>query len=152
MALNARERDLLNRATRRTPVGQALRRHWLPVLAEADLPAADAPPVWLRVMGEALVLFRDTSGRLGVLDAYCPHEGGSLTNGRNGDNALQCMLHGWAFDVTGRRVDGGAAHQGAARTVAYPVRVRHGRVWVYLGPPEQQPEFPADSGQAAATG
>jgi phenylpropionate dioxygenase-like ring-hydroxylating dioxygenase large terminal subunit len=86
-----------------------------------------------------LVLFRDEAGRLGLLDAYCPHEGGSLAAGCVVDGGLQCMLHGWAFDVTGQRVDGGAKHQGAARTTAYPTAERDARVWAYLGLPEQQP-------------
>jgi len=122
-------------------VGQALRRHWVPVTHIERTPAAGGPPVRLRLLGEGLVLFRDHQGRLGLLDAYCPHEGGSLGSGMVADGGLQCMLHGWAFDVTGCRVDGGAAHQGASRTTAYPVRENAGIVWAYLGEPGAEPPF-----------
>lgn len=137
--LSARELAALRDARRSTAVGQALRRHWLPVTATDRAPQIGGGPLRLRLLGEALVLFRDQDGRLGLLDAYCPHEGGSLAAGRVADGGLQCMLHGWAFAVTGQRVDGGATHQGASRTTAYPVRESDGTVWAYLGEPGSEP-------------
>lgn len=135
----------LQRASRNTPLGAALRRHWLPVADAATAPAPGAPARWMRVLTENLVLFTTHDGRMGVLDAYCPHEGGSLTNGTNVDGALQCMLHGWAFDPDGLRVDAGVRHaRVSTRTTAYPVAVHAGRVWVYMGPAEHQPPAPGD--------
>ena len=131
--LSARELDVLRRASRSTPVGKALRRHWLPVLPASRLPEPDGEPVSLRVLTEPLVIFRDSEGRIGVLDAYCPHEQGSLARGINAEGGLTCILHGWKFDGEGRRVDSGAVHGAPVRTAAYPAVVHEGVVWVFMG-------------------
>ncbi len=140
--LSAQETTVLRRATRYNPVGKALRRYWIPVLPVDQLPAADAPPVRLRVLNEHLIVFRDTSGRLGVLDAFCPHEGGSLAAGRNAEDGIQCMLHGWKYDVEGQRIDGGAVHVAAFKTISYPMVERQGLVWIYMGPAAERPAPP----------
>lgn len=89
------------------------------------------------------MLFVDSSGRIGVIDAYCPHESGSMAMGRNAENGLACMLHGWKFDVEGQRVDSGAVHAGPVRTRAYPA-VRHkGAVWIYMGAEGERPALPS---------
>ena len=89
----------------------------------------------VRVLNEPLVLFRDSQGRIGALDAYCPHEGGSLSRARNEEEGLTCPLHGWKFDVTGRRVDPAAIHSGPVRTAAYAGKVCDGLVWIFMGTP-----------------
>ena len=150
--MTPRELALLKQCGRSTPAGRALRRHWLPVLPESRLPEPDGEPVSLRVLGEPLVLFRDSAGRIGVIDAYCPHESGSLALGLNADGGLQCMLHGWKFDVEGNRVDSGAVHSGAARTKAYPVAVHQGLVWLYMGEEHGRPALPETAGRPAAQG
>jgi phthalate 4,5-dioxygenase oxygenase subunit len=141
--MTPQELTILRRARRGTPVGDALRRHWLPVLPEGRLPNPDGEPVSLRVLNEPLVLFTDTTGRHGVIDAYCPHEGGSLARGENAQGGLTCLLHGWKFDVDGYRVDSAAVHVGPIRTANYPVAVARGRVWIYMGPPELAPPRPS---------
>lgn len=74
------------------------------------------------------MLFRDSAGRIGVLDGYCPHEGGTLARGTNAKGGITCILHGWKFDVEGRRVDSGAVHGAPVRTASYPAVVHQGIV------------------------
>ena len=141
--LRPHELSVLQNAGRQTPHGQALRRHWLPVLAAADLAVPDGPPVPVRVLNESLILFRDSAGRLGALDSYCPHEGASLKWGINAEGGLACFIHGWKFDVDGHRVDSGAIHMRPVRTRAYPIATARDRVWVYLGDPDAAPTAPS---------
>lgn len=140
--LRPHELALLKSAGRQTPHGQALRRHWLPVLAVSAVAEPDCAPVEIRVLNEPLILFRDSLGRLGALDAYCPHEGASLKWGMNREGGLACFIHGWKFDVEGNRVDGGAVHMRQVRTRTYPVTAVQGKVWVYLGDPDTAPPAP----------
>ena len=102
--LSAEDNELLTRTGAGTPMGELFRRFWLPVLLGQELPAAaaDGPPVRVTVMGQDLVAFRDTEGRLGLLDEYCPHRGASLFLGRNEECGLRCVYHGWKFDVSGK--------------------------------------------------
>jgi phenylpropionate dioxygenase-like ring-hydroxylating dioxygenase large terminal subunit len=131
--LRPQEVALLKSAGRATPHGKALRRYWLPVLPADAVAAPDGPPVEVRVLNEPLVLFRDSAGRLGCLDAHCPHEGASLKWGVNQEGGLSCFIHGWKFDVEGLRIDSGAVHMRRVQTRAYPVLESEGRVWVFLG-------------------
>lgn len=140
--LPASEQAALTRAVRGTPVGEAFRRHWLPLLPADKAPAAGGTPVRLRALGETLALFRDLDGRLGLVDGYCPHEGGSLASGHVVGGGVQCLLHGWTFGVDGRRVDAGARFSPPVRVSAYRAVVAGGRVWGYLGAPEACPPLP----------
>ena len=88
-----------------TPMGQVMRRYWMPALLAAELPEPDCAPVRVKLLGETLVAFRDTSGRVGLLEEYCPHRLAFLFLGRNEDNGLRCVFHGWKFDVDGRCLD-----------------------------------------------
>ena len=72
-----------------TPMGNLLRRFWFPALLESELPVPDGPPVLLRLLGEDLLAFRDTGGRVGIVDAYCPHRRAGLFYGRNEANGLR---------------------------------------------------------------
>src|ERR1700741_1592296 len=83
------------------PMGGIMRRHWLPVCLSEEGAAKDGAPVKSRLVGEELVVFRDSDGRLGVRDEHCPHRGASLVFGRNEDCGLRCLYHGWKFDVDG---------------------------------------------------
>ena len=140
--LRSHELAVLKNAGRQTPHGQALRRYWLPVLPDSDLAEPGGPPVEVRILNEALILFRDSSGRLGALDSYCPHEGASLKWGINAEGGLACFIHGWKFDVEGNRVDSGAIHMRQLRTKSYPATAARGRVWVFLGDPGAAPPAP----------
>ena len=95
----------LTRTDQGTPMGDVMRCYWMPALLSSELPEADCPPVRVRLLGEDLVAFRDTSGRVGLLDEYCPHRLASLFLGRNEECGLRCVYHGWKFDVEGSCLD-----------------------------------------------
>jgi phthalate 4,5-dioxygenase len=146
--LNREENELITRVGPGTPMGEVLRRYWMPVLLEEELPKADCPPVRVRLLGEELVAFRDTDGRVGLLDEFCPHRLASLFLGRNEEHGLRCVYHGWKFDVEGRCVDmpnepAETNFKDKVRQLAYPTAELGGVIWAYLGPPELQPELPA---------
>ena len=86
-------------------MGTTMRRYWIPALLARELPEPDCPPVRVQLLGEDLVAFRDTQGRIGLLDELCPHRRASLFFGRNEECGLRCVYHGWKFDVGGRCVD-----------------------------------------------
>ena len=145
--LSKQENELLTQVGAGTPMGNLLRRYWVPALFSAQLPKADCPPVRVRLMHEDLVAFRDTDGRLGLIDERCPHRTASLFFGRNEECGLRCVYHGWKFDVDGNCVDmpsepdgTGFAHK--IKINAYPCIERGGVVWTYLGPAELKPAFP----------
>ena len=141
------EQELLVRTGPGTAMGDLFRRYWLPVLLTEELPAPDCPPVRLRVLGEPLVAFRDTSGRIGVLGAYCAHRRMDLFYARSEEGGLRCVYHGWKYDVAGACLDipGEPKDSRLKDDVPqawYPVREAGGVVWVYMGPPNETPELP----------
>ena len=103
--LSAEDNRLLTQSGSGTAMGELLRRFWLPVLLSQELPEADGAPKKITVMGEELLAFRDTRGRIGVIDQHCPHRGANLWLGRNEECGIRCVYHGWKFDVEGRCVD-----------------------------------------------
>ena len=145
--LTTAENELLCRVEGDAPMGRLMRRHWIPAALSEQLREPDGTPVRLRLLGEDLVAFRDTQGRLGVLGESCPHRKASLALGRNEECGLRCLYHGWKFDVDGnvlempseppRRLPQKVKHK------AYPVREAGGFVWVYMGPADKMPEFEA---------
>ena len=144
--LTQEQNKLLTRVGPGTPMGEVMRRYWIPALLDWELPEPDCPPVRLRLLGEDMVAFRDTSGRLGVLDEYCPHRLTSLWLGRNEGNGLRCVYHGWKFDVTGQCVDQMNEPRQFAekiKTTAYAAIEAGGVIWVYMGPKDKQPPPPS---------
>jgi phthalate 4,5-dioxygenase oxygenase subunit len=144
--LTAEENELLCRVEGQAPMGQLMRRHWTPVCLIEEVSEPDGTPVKAKVFGEDLVVFRDTKGRVGVMDEYCPHRRVSLVFGRNEDCGLRCLYHGWKMDVEGNVLEmvSEPAASGMAQKVkhlAYPVKEWGGFVWAYMGPKETQPEF-----------
>ena len=140
--LTAEENDLLTRTGAGQPMGEYFRRFWLPAALSEELPEADGAPVRVTLMGEDLVAFRDTEGRVGLVSARCPHRGADLYFGRNEECGLRCVYHGWKFDVTGTAVDlpnvpPGVRHHETVRVRSYPTREAGGIVWAYLGPAGQ---------------
>ncbi len=145
--LTREENELLTRTGPDTPMGRLLRRFWVPVLLAEELPEPDCPPVRLRIMGEDLVAFKDTMGRIGVLDAYCPHRRAHLFWGRNEECGLRCVYHGWKFDVEGNCVDmpnepPESRFKEKVKQTAYPAREWGGVIWAYMGPRELMPPEP----------
>ena len=103
--LSLEENDRLTRINRGTPMGDLVRRFWVPALLSSDLPEPDSEPLRVTLLGERLVAFRDTSGRVGLLARNCAHRCADLFFGRNEENGLRCTYHGWKYDVTGQCVD-----------------------------------------------
>jgi len=145
--LSREENELLTRIGPGTPMGELLRRYWIPAAFSHHIAEPDCPPVRVKLMGERLVAFRDTQGRVGLLDEHCPHRTASLFFGRNEECGLRCVYHGWKFDIEGNCVDlpsepPGGNFQSKIRIKAYPCHEQGGVVWAYMGPPEHRPEFP----------
>lgn len=127
-----------------TPCGEFMRRFWQPVAMAAqikDLPLA------IRVLGEDLVLFRDLSGRVGLLHKHCSHRRTSLEYGIVAERGIRCCYHGWLYDIDGTILEtpGEPPTSRIRETLchgAYPAREHHGLIFAYLGPPDRVPEFP----------
>ena len=103
--LRKEQNDLVTHTGPGTPMGALFRSYWTPVLLASELPENDCPPVRVKVLSERLVAFRDSQGRLGLIDEFCPHRGASLWFGRNEECGLRCPYHGWKYDVTGQCVE-----------------------------------------------
>jgi len=99
------QNELLTKTGPGTPMGALMRRYWIPALLCEEIPGPDCPPVQVRLLGEELVAFRDSQGRVGLLDEHCSHRGTSLFYGRNEECGLRCIYHGWKYDVEGTVVD-----------------------------------------------
>jgi phthalate 4,5-dioxygenase oxygenase subunit len=146
--LTPEENDLLCRVERDAPMGRLMRRHWIPACLSDEVAERDGAPVRIRLLGEELVAFRDSDGRLGVLDEHCPHRRASLALGRNEECGLRCLYHGWKMDVDGNIVDmpSEPRESGMAQKLrhrAWPCREAGGFVWVWMGPPDQMTAFEA---------
>ena len=144
--LTAEENDLLCRVEGDAAMGQIMRRHWIPACMSEEVAEAASAPVRSRLLGEDLVVFRDSDGRLGVLDEYCPHRRASLALGRNEECGLRCLYHGWKMDVEGNVLEmASEPHESGliekVKHKAYPAREAGGFVWTYMGPSDEIPEF-----------
>ena len=115
------ENDLLCRVEGDAPMGAIMRRHWIAACLSEEVAQADGAPIKVRLLGEDLVGFRDSRGRVGVLDEYCSHRRASLVFARNEDCGLRCLYHGWKFDVDGNIVE--MASEPANSLI--PDRVKH---------------------------
>jgi len=145
--LRKEQNDLLTQTGPGTPAGKLFRCYWLPVLLAEELPENDCPPVRVKILSERLLAFRDTQGRLGLIDEFCAHRGVSLWFGRNEENGLRCPYHGWKYDVTGQCVDvpSEPEESGYCRKIklkSYPMIERGGVLWAYMGPPDKEPPPP----------
>ena len=130
-----------------TPMGSMLRQYWVPVVHGEKL-QRDGAPLRVKLFSQNFVAFRATDGRVGFLDEACPHRGVSLALGRNEDNGLRCIFHGWKRDVSGAVVDAPCEPRERRehfcrniRVNKYAVHEAAGVIWVYLGQGEAPP-FP----------
>jgi phthalate 4,5-dioxygenase oxygenase subunit len=140
------DNELLCRVEGNAPMGGIMRRHWLPACLSEEVAEPDGAPVRTRLLGEDLVVFRDTKGRLGVLGEHCPHRQASLAFGRNEECGLRCLYHGWKFDFEGNVVDQACEPAGdrlrpQRKHKAYPVREAGGFVWIWMGPSGEMRDF-----------
>ncbi|MET8212537.1 Rieske 2Fe-2S domain-containing protein [Streptomyces sp. NPDC005373] len=145
--LTREQNERLVRTGQGTEMGTLLRRYWIPALLAEELPEPDCPPVRVQLLGEKLIAFRDTKGRIGLLDEFCSHRTASLFFGRNEECGLRCGYHGWKYDVDGNCVDMPSEPpetrmREKIKQPAYPCVERGGVIWTYMGPPELKPELP----------
>jgi phthalate 4,5-dioxygenase oxygenase subunit len=130
-----------------TLMGNLFRQYWIPAARSDELPGPDSPPVRIKLLDEQLIAYRATSGEVGLIQNACPHRGASLFFGRNEEEGLRCVYHGWKFDVTGACVDmpsepAESNFRNKVRAKAYPTRERGGIIWAYMGPREVPPPLP----------
>ena len=139
------QNELLTRVGAGTPMGDTIRRYWLPALLSFEIPEPDSPPARVKLLGEELVAFRDTNGRIGLIQEFCAHRLASLWLGRNEECGLRCIYHGWKYDVDGNCVDQmNEPYQFAdkVKITAYPTLELGDLVWAYLGPKDKMPPPP----------
>ena len=141
------QNEYLTRTGPGTAMGNLFRCYWLPALMAEELAEPDCAPVRVKLLSESLIAFRDTDGRLGLIDEFCAHRGVSLWFGRNEESGLRCPYHGWKYDVTGQCVEvpSEPVESGFCAKMklkSYPLVERGGILWTYMGPPETQPALP----------
>ena len=155
--LSVKDNDTLTRTGPNTAMGRYMRAFWVPVALSRELPERDGAPIRLKLMGEDLVAFRASDGRVGLIEPTCPHRGANLFFGRNEDCAIRCVYHGWKFNLEGECVEmpnvpAQASYHGKMRIKAYPTREFAEMVWAYMGPPENVPALPQfEVGQVPAS-
>ena len=138
------ENELMTRVGPGQPAGELLRRYWYPVSIAAEL-TDENPTKFVRILGEDLVLFRDKSGRVGLLADHCSHRSASLVYGRVEERGIACAYHGWLYDCEGNILETPPERNDAimrsVKQLAYPVRKYVGLYWTYMGP-APAPEMP----------
>ena len=130
-----------------TPMGQLLRRYWMPIAGVSEFDERSTRPV--RLLGEDLVLYKDLSGDFGLVDRRCPHRRADLAYGMVEQHGLRCNYHGWCFGKTGQCLEQPFEDtvyperktRERIKTKAYPVQAKAGLLWAYLGP-LPAPELP----------
>ncbi|MFT3907564.1 MAG: Rieske 2Fe-2S domain-containing protein [Steroidobacteraceae bacterium] len=144
--LSQADNEALTRVGRGTPMGDFMRQFWIPACKSDEL-ASDGDPMRLMLLGEKLIAFRDTSGRVGIFDHRCPHRCASLFFGRNEHGGIRCGYHGWKFDVEGNCLDqpnlpDKNRFPAGTRAMAYRTAERGGLVFVYMGERKVPPPLP----------
>jgi phthalate 4,5-dioxygenase oxygenase subunit len=128
-------------------MGEVFRRFWIPALLSSELPKQGGPAVKVALLGEKLIAFRGANGKVGLLESRCPHRHANLYWGRNEEDGLRCVYHGWKFGFDGQCMEMPAepddsGYRSRVKAVAYPTHEAGGIIWTYMGPEELQPEFP----------
>jgi len=129
------------------PMGNLFRRYWIPAFLSEEVPTPDCPPVRVKLLSEDLLAFRDSEGRVGLVDEFCPHRRVSLWFGRNEMGGIRCAYHGWKFSASGECLEvpseeASGTFKKSVRLLSYPCIEQGGVVWTYMGPPELKPPFP----------
>jgi phthalate 4,5-dioxygenase oxygenase subunit len=130
-----------------TPMGEVFRRYWIPALLSEEIAEPDSAPVRVRILGEDLVAFRDSSGEVGLVAAYCAHRLAPLFYGRNEECGIRCVYHGWKFDTQGNCVDMPSEPPYSKFRLrvsikAYPTYEAGKIIWTYMGPTREMPAPP----------
>ncbi len=143
--LTQEKNDLICKTGPGTPMGNLFRCYWVPALLAEELPEPDCPPVRVQLMSEYLIAFRDSEGKLGLIDEFCAHRCVSLWFGRTEDNGIRCPYHGWKYDINGQCTDVPSEDPEYAKNIklkSYPLVEKGGILWTYMGKPENQPPLP----------
>jgi len=147
--LSQQDNEYLCRIGPGTPMGNMFRQYWIPAIRSDELPSPDCPPVRIKLLGEELIGYRVTSGKTGLMQNSCPHRGASMFFGRNEEEGLRCVYHGWKFDTSGACVDmpsepAESNFRNKVKARAYPTAERNGIIWAYMGPREADnlPQLP----------
>jgi phthalate 4,5-dioxygenase len=145
--LSIEDNERLTRTGPGTEMGALYRRFWFPALLSRELPEAGGPPVKVQLLGEKLIAFRGRGGKVGLLEQRCPHRHANLYWGRNEEDGLRCVYHGWKFGLDGQCLDMPAEPEDSTfkdrvRAVAYSTHEAGGIIWAYLGPAANKPPFP----------
>ena len=147
MALSKEDNELLTRVGPETPMGELFRRFWTPILLASELPEPDSPPIRVKLFGEFYAAFRDTQGRLGLLDARCPHRGADLSFGLVEEGGIRCGRCYWKFDVEGNILDmplepADSPIWTEVKAPSFHIAEFGGLLWGYLGPQDDVPDLP----------
>jgi phenylpropionate dioxygenase-like ring-hydroxylating dioxygenase large terminal subunit len=145
--LSHQDNEILSHVGPGTPTGELMREYWMPACLSSEL-EKDGPPLRLLLLGEKLIAFRDTNGKVGILDHRCPHRCASLFFGRNEEAGLRCIYHGWKFDTEGNclempNVPVDFRFEPRVKAKAYPTLEQGGLIWTYMGKRETAPPPPA---------
>jgi phthalate 4,5-dioxygenase len=145
--LSKENNELVTRSGPGSPLGSLMRRYWIPIALASELPETDCPPIRVKVLGERLVAFRDSSGRVGLLEEFCAHRGASLFLGRNEESGLRCVYHGWKYDVDGNCLEQPNeppenSFKEKIHLVSYPTVEVGGVIWAYMGGDGKFPALP----------
>ena len=145
--LTKEENELVTRTGPGTPMGEVMRRYWMPAILSSEVPEPDGAPVRVKLLGEKLVAYRDTGGKVGMVDEFCAHRRASLFLGRNEEGGLRCIYHGWKYDTEGNCLETptepvGSSFKDKIHLKAYPTMEMGGMIWAYLGPREKIPPPP----------
>ena len=138
--ISSSDNEALTRVSKGTPMGELMRRYWHPAAAAGEL--NERPTKQVRILGEDLVLYRDRSGTLGLIDRLCAHRRVDLSYGIPEEHGLRCMYHGWMYDETGQCIEQpfeetvhpDGRFKEKVKLAAYPVQDRFGMLWAYMGP------------------
>jgi phthalate 4,5-dioxygenase len=145
--LSVEDNEILTHVGPGTMMGDLLRQYWVPALLSTELPGPDCAPVRVRLLGENLIAFRVTSGKVGMIQDACPHRAASFFFGRNEEEGIRCVYHGWKFDINGQCVDmlsepEDSSYASKVKATTYPSVERGGLVWTYMGPRKDPPPLP----------
>lgn len=145
--LKPEDNQLLTRTNLGTPMGEYFRNHWIPALHVDELPSQDCPPVRVKLLGEYLVAYRNTDGEVNLVEEFCPHRNASLYYGRNEENGIRCVFHGWKFGKDGKCVDipsepSESKLKDKVCLKSYPCKEYGGIIWTYMGAEKEPPELP----------
>lgn len=145
--LSQEDNHILTSTVANSPMGELFRRFWMPILLSSELSQPGGDQRRIRVLGEELLAFRDSTGKIGLVEPTCPHRGANLYYGRNEEGGLRCVFHGWKFDTDGNCIDLPTApcnstYKDRIKIKSYPCCERGGFIWAYLGPADKKPELP----------